>query len=658
MLMWSACFGLDLGDVWAQNYCTNVPGVLSGGFTLNKTKTCANSGGALVLTNTTSGLKNIQYVVGYDGKTLGTPSAVDIPGTTSVTAVTPSSPGTYSILQIGAGGAANDPYAKCQSLTVLPTEAPAFTTQSCGNRQVTLNFQLTPNTEQYDFIEVNWGDANVERFSMADLQAGLASHQYPAGATSYTITTRGIYKDITDCSTPATSRSVTPINGTLTQPFVSRLTNFQDGTVQMVIQGPDNTDFEVLHRQPDGSLKSLTQNQRNGSDPILNVNSTKTSQCFVVRTVTSCSLTASPQEYCTLVLDGTAVSGQNNLSWNPYTGSSPTIIWRLERNGTPIAIPGNTNRNTRSYSDNQQLQCNTRYCYRLSAQVGPTTLISNSECVTAISNNQPNALSNVIASVQNNGQVRLNTTDPNPTGVGVYTLIVSRSDGPGSAFSEIGQALNRPQYDDPSARTADQSYCYQLKLRNECGQESPASVPACTVWLTSKSPRALDWSADSPFGGKTVNRYEIEISDKATGSVIGTLPMSGNTHRDFDPDDRLLSNQYRYRIVAIAPNGDVSYSNFYELQVEAGIFAPTAFAPNGANNRFFVLGQLSDDFRMTIFDRWGAVVFSTTSFRPEDGWDGMADGQPAPAGSYAWRVEVRDRSGKQTVKASSVLLIR
>jgi gliding motility-associated-like protein len=134
--------------------------------------------------------------------------------------------------------------------------------------------------------------------------------------------------------------------------------------------------------------------------------------------------------------------------------------------------------------------------------------------------------------------------------------------------------------------------------------------------------------------------------------------MSGNTHRDFDPDDRLLSNQYRYRIVAIAPNGDVSYSNFYELQVEAGIFAPTAFAPNGANNRFFVLGQLSDDFRMTIFDRWGAVVFSTTSFRPEDGWDGMAGGQPAPAGSYAWRVEVRDRSGKQTVKASSVLLIR
>ena len=69
-------------------------------------------------------------------------------------------------------------------------------------------------------------------------------------------------------------------------------------------------------------------------------------------------------------------------------------------------------------------------------------------------------------------------------------------------------------------------------------------------------------------------------------------------------------------------------------------------------------GDFTNDFKLTIFNRWGTVVYSTTSFKDEDGWDGTADGQPAPAGNYAWRAEVRDKAGKQTVKASSVLLIR
>ena len=145
--------------------------------------------------------------------------------------------------------------------------------------------------------------------------------------------------------------------------------------------------------------------------------------------------------------------------------------------------------------------------------------------------------------------------------------------------------------------------------------------------------------------------------DRTSGVEIRRQSVGGNTH--FEPDRNDLNSAiYRYEIVAINALNQTSRSNPYELQAEAGIFAPTAFAPNGVNSRFQVKGDFTDDFRLTIFNRWGAVAYSTTSFKDEDGWDGNVSGQPAPAGTYAWRVDVRDKAGKQTVKASSVLLIR
>lgn len=631
-------------EALAQNYCVNPPaGTGTGSFALNRTRTCANL--PITVTNTLAGAQNISYNYQYSGN--GLPTATLTPNTS----FSYTTPGSYTILQVGTSSATG--FAKCETVTIMSNTSVDFSVQACANRQATVTFQLTPATSQYDEFEVTWGDGVIQTYPMAVISAGAISHQY-ATTNSYQISIKGVYKDIPDCRAQESVRRVSPLAGSTTEPFIGRLSTLNDVSGSMFIQGPINTTFEVLHKQPDGTFKTLTDTQRDGSTYIFNLPTT-TPQCFRVQSISGCVAPTSSQEYCTIVLDAKAVPGQNNVSWSPYTGSSPTVSWKLYRDRALLYL--NANKDTKAYTDQNGIRCNMPYCYQLTAEVGPTLITSNPVCVTGISNNQPTSLSNVTVSVLGNGQVSVRTFDPNPTGGGTYTLIVTRSNGPAGPFVEVGQATNQTTFDDPSARTADQSYCYQLTLRNECGQLSTPSAPACTVHLSSKTPGALDWTADSPFGSRPVSEYEIVFIDRNSGVEIKRQSVGGNTHFEPDRNDPDLAT-YRYEIVAINASSQTSRSNPYELQIEAGIFAPNAFAPNGFNSRFQVKGDFTDNFRLTIFDRWGAVVYFTTSFKEEDGWDGNAGGQPAPTGTYAWRAEVRDKAGKQTVKASSVLLIR
>ena len=74
------------------------------------------------------------------------------------------------------------------------------------------------------------------------------------------------------------------------------------------------------------------------------------------------------------------------------------------------------------------------------------------------------------------------------------------------------------------------------------------------------------------------------------------------------------------------------------------IHVPNAFTPNsdGLNEVFHVTGNdLSDEeFELHIFDRWGKLVFSSTS--PAVGWDGkLPGGRRAMTGVYNWRLKAR-----------------
>lgn len=94
----------------------------------------------------------------------------------------------------------------------------------------------------------------------------------------------------------------------------------------------------------------------------------------------------------------------------------------------------------------------------------------------------------------------------------------------------------------------------------------------------------------------------------------------------------------------------------------ARVRIPEAFSPNndGHNDRFDILGIGLVD-HLVIFDRWGARVFERSNFYTADlssQWDGSFHGQPAPAGTYVYFVEMSCPTGGGFTRKGTVVLVR
>ena len=89
------------------------------------------------------------------------------------------------------------------------------------------------------------------------------------------------------------------------------------------------------------------------------------------------------------------------------------------------------------------------------------------------------------------------------------------------------------------------------------------------------------------------------------------------------------------------------------------IILPNAFTPDGdgLNDVFKAIGQPDNlsSFSMTIFNRWGQMVFESSDISL--GWDGTYQGKPAPAGTYVFRVEY-SISSRSFDTSGTVVLIR
>ena len=67
------------------------------------------------------------------------------------------------------------------------------------------------------------------------------------------------------------------------------------------------------------------------------------------------------------------------------------------------------------------------------------------------------------------------------------------------------------------------------------------------------------------------------------------------------------------------------------------IWFPNAFTPDqdGLNDTFRPRGISIGNFRMIVFDRWGAQLFETHNI--DDGWDGTFKGTMCQPETYSWR---------------------
>ena len=138
----------------------------------------------------------------------------------------------------------------------------------------------------------------------------------------------------------------------------------------------------------------------------------------------------------------------------------------------------------------------------------------------------------------------------------------------------------------------------------------------------------------------------------------GDTTFAWNVEHRYSP----VMNDYDVTLVAISNYGcKDSITGRVKIVEEVTFHIPTAFSPDGdgKNEVFRPYGNaLSDEgYSMTIYDRWGEVVFESTNIN--EGWDGKIKGnRKGTTGMYSYIIRFIDVYGVPHERSGYVNLIR
>ena len=122
----------------------------------------------------------------------------------------------------------------------------------------------------------------------------------------------------------------------------------------------------------------------------------------------------------------------------------------------------------------------------------------------------------------------------------------------------------------------------------------------------------------------------------------------------------------KYNLTAVN-DGGCATTDSIRIQVicnGANFFVPNTFSPNGdgVNDHFIVNGiGLNVIPSITIYNRWGQIVFQKSNFAPNsasDAWDGTFNGQPAPSDVYVYTIQILCDNATLIPYHGNVTLIR
>ena len=226
-------------------------------------------------------------------------------------------------------------------------------------------------------------------------------------------------------------------------------------------------------------------------------------------------------------------------------------------------------------------------------------------------------------------------------------------------------------FTDYDVNTDEFSYRYRIAVYNECEQLVSQSQEAETMLLQGfrndelgMQRHNLSWSLYDgfPFG---VDRYEVLVKTTTDPSNYGQPLETMDANRsNFNRNVSDMTGDpglFCYQIIAVEvdPEGDLeaASSNWLCLVEEPVVWLPNAFTPNGddlndwypwtadAPNVGFIgdAPEGSSNFRLSIFNRWGNVVYETESIGTP--WDGKVNGKLVPNGVYMVKCQYLDGIG-------------
>ena len=183
-------------------------------------------------------------------------------------------------------------------------------------------------------------------------------------------------------------------------------------------------------------------------------------------------------------------------------------------------------------------------------------------------------------------------------------------------------------------------YDVNISITSPIGCFTSASFPN---WIRVRQSPVADFTflPEEPSNfNPTVDFTNLSSNHIGQRWIFGEVGQSQEPSPTFSFPD---TGRYLVQLIALHENGcmDTSIQEIYVLP-RVTYHMPNAFTPNGdgKNDEFLGIGYTAgmQDFEVTIWNRWGELLFRSED--PQEGWDGnkQSTGQPLPIGVYVYQV--------------------
>lgn len=225
-----------------------------------------------------------------------------------------------------------------------------------------------------------------------------------------------------------------------------------------------------------------------------------------------------------------------------------------------------------------------------------------------------------------------------------FVQFTNTSENPGSTMSwdfGDGTTSNEPVFAD---HYYEEEGCFDVTMTVTTPQGCVNSLTYTDFICAFPTPEALFYVPD-PAQLSTDNEFNL-VNLSLNGHTYFWDLGDGTTTNAFEPIHSYPDEHANYIITLIVTNQagctDTAWTQVQVVQKEL-IYVPNTFTPDGNNtnemfNPILTAGFIPSSYQFLIFDRWGQLVFSSTTIG--EGWDGSYKNQDAPDGTYVWKITV------------------
>lgn len=218
----------------------------------------------------------------------------------------------------------------------------------------------------------------------------------------------------------------------------------------------------------------------------------------------------------------------------------------------------------------------------------------------------------------------------------------------------------------PTEHSYDEAGEYIASLSIENGLGCKDSIAKPVRILANPSPNFYASENPTNYFNTQLTLTIISVNSESmyTWEMPGGLPESSTEQPRVEVIyPSFIAAVYDVKLIEENKNGCVdSIRHQIFVQEDEMVFAPNAFTPNADpfNNDWgvFVEGFRAEEFLLTVFNRWGELIWETTD--PNERWDGTYfDGTLVQAGVYVWYITARDQINDEKFEyTGTVNLIR